>query len=296
MLEKVIHIDGTRVYSTLEVSKKIYQTHQKVKEKAAKLGVELIELESEFGRNHKGILENDLELILRSYLLTLKNGKLAATQSLVNSLGLPVNPVNSENLLKGTHLEVNPVKSTQLNKAISVDPTSDTKQPALVNLTEQSSGVKQETEELVASSVNRPKDGEWFNPIHILLWIVSELMKPISLFFRTNEGVFFIVVAVIILQSIHLALSYIDKMKGEIDGWETLFGILFGLLFEFSGLVLSMNKGKPGYLIGFGLVSVLVNLNFFGVITMPYFNELVISVGLPLSIYAFADLYNEKEG
>jgi hypothetical protein len=297
---KTKEFKGETYYSTLSIYKYIeLSTHQKLKEKVQRLGLDWSEV-PDLGA---AIPRATVIRVLEAYRLTLKNGQLVKLNQLLDHLGKLGKPnYNSVNESipkledaytvgkpaysagKPMGVPVYPEKtdlptSNQNNESglPSVDPLSEIK----VSEGKMGNSTEPDLTELASTkntfSVGVKKTGE---PIVRLL---MDFLARLPMYLRSEYFVFLVLIFAIGIQVNHTAVFF-HRLALKSDPTAGQFGAyLFGGVTELTALLLTVHKGKRDTLKTFGFLTFWLNLLYYRVwedfgLTIDYGTTLIAQI------------------
>ncbi len=294
---KTKEFDGELYYSTLSIYKYIeLSTHQKLKEKVQRLGLEWSDVPDLGAAITKAVAVQ----VLEAYRLTLKNGQLVKVNRLLTRLGKSDDSTYTfvdESIPKledaytagklrytagkpsGMHVYQEktdlpasiqsedaglPVVDTHTEIGLS---EANTGKPTEPDLTEFASTKK-------AFSLDVKKAGE------LILRLLMDFLAQLPRYLRSEYFVFLVLIVAIGIQVNHTAIFF-HRLAVKSDPTAGQFGAyLFGGVTELTALLLTVHKGKQETLKTFGFLTFWLNLLYYRVwedfgLTVDYLTTLI---------------------
>ena len=314
---KTKEFDGQLYYSTLSIYKYIeLSTHQKLKEKVARLGLE----RSEIADIGSAVTKEVAVQVLGAYRSTLKNGQLVKVNRLLTDLGKSGKPAytfvdESIPKLEDAYTVGKPRYTTGKPSEPPVYPknadlpesiqSEDTGLPAIETctefglsggktgkLTEPSLTEFASTKKALSASVK--KTGE---PI---LRLLIDFFAQLPMYLRSEYFVFLVLLVAIGIQVNHTAIFF-HRLAVKSDPTAGQFGAyLFGGVTELTALLLTVHKGKRDTLKTFGFLTFWLNLLYYRVwedfgLTVDYLTTLTAQVTasgvIAFIVFTYAQLF-----
>jgi hypothetical protein len=257
---QVIYYDTLSVYKYLGLS-----SHQKMKEKAIRLGLEII-VDEELGTC---LTEVNLLNLLRSYQLTLRGDRLTQVNLMLNHLSKDSTLPNQE--VKPTvNLNGSQVKPSR-QKVYTVHPVLNQDLPQV----------------------------KWYE--HSLNTL-SHFIQALSVFLKTEQFIFMVLTGALIIQINHVAVLFI-RAAGTSTNLSWVSAYLYGTVAELTALLLTIHRGKQSILRTFALLTFWVNLLYYQVWlnfspTLEWFTQLLVKITLSaflaFVIYSYTHLFTQK--
>ena len=253
------------LYSTLSVYKHIgVSSHQKMKEKAKRLSLELLQ-DNELG---SCLTKVNLLNLLRSYQSTLKGDRLNRVNYLVNYL---------TNTSTSSSQEGNPLVTMNGSKGKPLIQEFNPVQPKV------NQGLPQV---------------KWYEKG---LNTLSHFVQVLSTFLKTEQFIFMVLAGALIIQVNHVASLFI-RAAGVNSHLSWVSAYLYGAVTELTALLLTIHRGKQSILLTFGFLTFWVNLLYYQVWlnfspSLEWFTLLLVKITLSaflaFVIYSYTHLFTE---